>query len=159
MEVRLAAAVALVGQGHRRLHDRPGAPIHVELAAREPTQVGWIGSVEQQQRRLPSRRAQLQLDAPLAVFGPWFEPRLPRDVGDHYRLEFQVDQFMRAGLEYLHNEGSLYRRPAAAALLSVGFASAILLPRYGPSWRPPEPPLPARTSSAAPQFSRRRLRR
>jgi hypothetical protein len=34
-------------------------------------------------------------------------------------LEFQVDQFMLAGLKHLHDEGSLYRRPADAGGMVV----------------------------------------
>src|ERR1035437_10192378 len=57
VKLRLAAAIALIGQRHRRLHDASRAPVHVELAAREPAQVGRIGGIEEQQRALAHRGA------------------------------------------------------------------------------------------------------
>jgi hypothetical protein len=66
-------------------------------------------------RRLPwpstraTRSAEVELDAtPVSDLG--VEPRLPGDVRDQLRLEFQVSQSVLARLEYLHVEGTSYRR-------------------------------------------------
>jgi len=107
MQMQLSAAVALIGQCDGRLHYRPGPPVDIKLAARKPSQVGRIRRIEQQQGPLPSRRAQVQLNGALTILGLGFEPRLPRNTRYHLRLEFQIDQFVRSRLEYLHSEGPL----------------------------------------------------
>src|SRR5579863_6180169 len=46
--LHFAAAIVLVSERDGGLHHRASAAFDVELAAREPSQVGWIGGVEQQ---------------------------------------------------------------------------------------------------------------
>ena len=57
---RMAGTVALVGELDRRLQHRAARAIHIELAARKPAEVGRIGGIEQQQRRLAALRVQIQ---------------------------------------------------------------------------------------------------
>ena len=48
VKLRLAAALAFVGQRHRRLHDVAVATVDVKLAAGEPAEVGGVGRIEKQ---------------------------------------------------------------------------------------------------------------
>ena len=50
-----------------------------------------------------------EMDRPGRILGLGVEPGLPRNTRDHLRLEFQIDQFVNSGREYLHDEGLLYR--------------------------------------------------
>ena len=76
--------------------------------------VGRIGRVEQQQRRLPAFGVQVQDDAARLIVEAKFETGLARDVLQKLGVEFEEEKFVRAGLQHLHTEVIL-----AASMMKV----------------------------------------
>src|ERR1700744_3268654 len=118
----MAGAVALVGEQDRRLHDDAGAAIHIELTARKPAQVGGVGGIEEQERRLPVRRAEIELNGALAVLDLAVEARLARQSRERVGLEFEIDQFVRPRLRNWHFHTGML---AGASNVFAGNRSAI----------------------------------
>jgi hypothetical protein len=102
MRQRASCAVALVCKLDGRLQHCATGAIHVELAARKPAEVGGIGRVKQQQRRLAAFRVQIEDHAPVLFFEAKFKSRLPRDVLDELAIELEQQQFVGSRLQYLH---------------------------------------------------------
>ena len=58
----------------------------------------------QEQGRLPSRRGQIEDQAPRCVLGFHFESRLPGDIDHQVQIKLQKYQFVWSRLQYLHSD-------------------------------------------------------